>query len=208
MEQLYQNHLFPAVLDWVMRNKAFEALRSELLSGVGGRILEIGFGTGLSLEHFPPEVCKVEGLDIAPSLLKKAQERIAQSAIEVVEHHGTANHLPFEDHSFDTVVCSWTLCSVDDIDGTLREIKRVLKRSGVFRFIEHGAHPNPKVRGWQDKLNPWQVKLAGGCNLNRDFKQLLLEQGFGFEQLQCWEEAGLPAFLGYQYMGSARVLFE
>jgi len=208
MEQLYKEHLFPAMLDWVMRNKAFSPLRTELLQGVGGRVLELGFGTGLNLDYFPDSVGQLEGLDISPELFEKAEQRIRQSGINVTQHLGCASELPFEDHSFDTVVCSWTLCSVVDIDGAIREIKRVLKRSGVFRFIEHGAHPNPKVKAWQDRLDPLQVKLAGGCHLNRDFKALMLEQGFGFEQIQCWQQSGLGALLGYQYMGTARVLFE
>ncbi|OGH00997.1 MAG: hypothetical protein A2600_01015 [Candidatus Lambdaproteobacteria bacterium RIFOXYD1_FULL_56_27] len=207
MEDFYRQTLYPWLMDQVMGGEPFAGLRKELLAPAAGRILELGLGTGLNLGCYPQGTTKIESLDPSKELHQRALPRIRTCGMEVEHHFGSASAMPFADLSFDYILSSWTLCSVSDLYGALREIKRVLKKGGIFRFIEHGAHPNPKIKAWQDRLNPLHHKLSGGCNLNRDFHEALMEQGFLFEKLECWQLESSPAILGYQYFGTARRLF-
>jgi len=156
-----------------MAGEMFQEWRAQTLVGAKGEVLEIGFGSGLNLPHYPAEVSRITAADPNPGMGKLAQKRIKASAIPVEHHIISGEKLPFEDNSFDTVVSTWTLCSIPKVEQALGELRRVLKPGGQFLFIEHGLNPNPKVQRWQNRLNPLQKTVADGCNLNRNMRALI-----------------------------------
>lgn len=202
----YHHYIFPRVLDLAMSSKVWRKPRTRTLGPATGRILEIGFGTGRNLPHYPPAVRRIEAIDPDLDLDRFSQPRIAASAIDVDFHHLDAEHLPFEDQSFDTVVSTLTLCSIPDAAHALREIRRVLKPDGRFLFLEHGRAPDPMVARLQERLTPVWRPIAGGCCLDRPMRSLIEAAGLRFDAVQSYYLRGLPRFVGYMTEGMARRL--
>jgi ubiquinone/menaquinone biosynthesis C-methylase UbiE len=182
---------------------AVAAYRKEALAEAREAILEIGFGTGLNLPYYPAHVQKISTVDVNNGMNKLAQRNIARSSIIVDYNVLDARRLPFTDASFDTVVSTWTLCSIKNIDEALDEIYRVMKPRGRFIFIEQGLSDNPKVQRWQNRLTPVQKIIADGCHLNRNIEELLKDAGFRFERLKKEYAPGVPRIAGYLYHGVA-----
>ena len=157
---LYSRHIFPRLCDWSMRNPRMDRLRRETLAEVEGEILEIGFGTGLNLEHYPEHVRHLTAIDPGEGMARIARRRIERSHIDVDLRVQTAEELPFEDGRFDCVVSTWTLCSIQDARRAVTEISRVLKPGGRFLFLEHGLSEEPGVQRWQRRLTPLQKRIA------------------------------------------------
>jgi len=199
----YHHFIFPRVLDLVMSSRRLHEPRDRTLAPARGRILEIGFGTGRNLRHYPPTVKRIEAIDADPDLDRLSMPRIARAAIEVDFHHLDAAHLPFEEARFDTVVSTFTLCSIPDVVHALGEIRRVLKPGGQFLFLEHGRAPDPAVARWQDRLNPAWMPLAGGCHLNRPMRALVEDAGLVLGPLQDYYLKRAPRFVGYMTEGVA-----
>jgi ubiquinone/menaquinone biosynthesis C-methylase UbiE len=199
----YHHFIFPRVLDLVMSSRRLHELRDRTLAPARGRILEIGFGTGRNLHHYPPTVKRIEAIDPDLDLDRLSMPRIARAAIEVDFHHLDAAHLPFEEARFDTVVSTFTLCSIPDVVHALGEIRRVLKPGGQFLFLEHGRAPDSAVARWQDRLNPAWMPLAGGCHLNRPMRALVEEAGLVLGPLQNYYLKRAPRFVGYMTEGVA-----
>ena len=199
----YANKIIPLFYDRSMDKPHIREARKKILKDVSGKVLEIGFGTGLNLPFYPPSVTKIMMIDKNPGMNKKAQERISASSIEVESKVLDGENLPFADNTFDSVVSTYTLCSMKNIEQSLREIIRVLKREGKFFFQEHGLAEDPKVQKWQNRLNPLQKFLADGCNLNRNFRDLLAEAGFQFVEYQNYYMEKDPKTHGYIYEGIA-----
>jgi ubiquinone/menaquinone biosynthesis C-methylase UbiE len=199
----YSNVLFPRLLDKIMSTGQMHKARHALLSNVEGTVFEIGFGTGLNLQHYPETVSKITTADINPGMNKRAMERIAESPITVDHNVINGESLPFEDESFDTVVCTWTLCSIKDVDAALQQVRRILKPDGKFLFVEHGLADDPKVRKWQHRLNPLQQRIGDGCNLNRNMKELIQDNHFSFSELETFYMPKSPRFAGFMYQGMA-----
>ncbi len=177
--------------------------RKNILKNVSGEVLEIGFGTGLNLPHYPSTVTKLTIIDKNPGMNKQAQERISVSKIKVDNKVINGEELPFEDESFDSVVSTFTLCSIQDIDKSLKEIYRTLKPDGKFFFQEHGLADDPKIRKWQNRINPLQKVWADGCNLNRDIKFLIEKTGFNIIEFKNYFlEKGLKTHT-FMYEGIA-----
>ncbi len=199
----YADRILPRLVDLAMRQEAFLPYRRRLVGGARGRVLEIGIGSGLNLPLYGDAVVNVVGIDPSPRLLSKARQvqRIGGSAVELIE--GSAEALPLEDQSIDTVVSTWTLCSIPDVAAALREMRRVLKPSGQLLFVEHGRAPDRWVARWQDRLTPAWKRLAGGCHLNRPVPQLVENAGF---EIQCVEAGYMkgPKPMTFMYEGSAR----
>jgi SAM-dependent methyltransferase len=200
---LYHHCVFPYLLDWAMGNRVFDAPRRRTLARASGRILEIGFGTGRNLPHYPAGVERIEAIDPDVDLDRFSQPRIAASNIAVDFHHLDAEHLPFADASFDTVVCTLTLCSIPDASHALGEVRRVLKRGGRFLFLEHGLAPDAGVARWQRRLNPLQNRLGGGCNLDRDTVALVRGSGLQLGDARHYYLPRVPRFAGYMSEGQA-----
>jgi ubiquinone/menaquinone biosynthesis C-methylase UbiE len=192
------------VLDLAMSSRMLHQPRRRTLAHARGRILEIGFGTGRNLPHYPPTVKCIEAIDPDPDLDRLSLPRIAHAAIGVDFHHLNAEHLPFESERFDTVVSTFTLCSIPDVVHALGEVRRVLKPGGRFLFLEHGRSPDARVASWQDRLNGAWMPLAGGCHLNRPMRELIERAGLQIGPAQNYYLKRAPRFVGYLTEGMAK----
>lgn len=199
---LYSQIIFPRLLDWVMAGPVYAQYRRALLANVQGEVLEIGFGTGLNLPHYPKHIHKLTTIDPNPGMATLAQQRIRDAGITVDYQVLSGEALPMADSSFDSVVSTWTLCSIPKIDQALREIYRVLKPGGRFFFIEHGLSNEPNIQVWQHRLTPLQKILAEGCHLNRDIKRLV-GQSFSTLSLEEFYLEDFPKIGTYTYKGVA-----
>ena len=202
---MYATYIFPRLMDWVLRGERFQTERRLLLTPVHGVVLEIGFGTGLNLPHYPTTVTALHTVDPAPLLPDRVAVRVAQASFPVHIQHVSAERLPYDAASFDYAVSTFTLCTIPDPARALRDIRRVLKPDGHFLFLEHGRSDDPLIARWQDRLNPLQHVLACGCNLNRRIDRLILDAGLRLEQLDRYCLPGVPRIGGEMYRGTARV---
>ena len=199
----YSRVVFPGIIDFVMTTGQMKKRRSQLLADVSGDIFEIGFGTGLNLPFYPEGVQEITTVDINPGMNRRAQKRIAESGITVHMNILSAESLPMDDETFDSVVCTWTLCSIENVEKALSEVRRILRPGGKFFFVEHGASPDPKVRRLQDRLNSFWGIIGDGCNLNRNAEELIQDQHFEITSLDKGYMEKSPRFAGYMYQGVA-----
>ncbi|MEX0703063.1 MAG: class I SAM-dependent methyltransferase [Planctomycetales bacterium] len=200
---LYSRFVFPRLCDFVLDRPFVAEHRRKLLANVGGEILEIGFGTGLNLPHYPPHVRRITVVDPSEGMLRRAWKRIGRCAIEVDERKISGEQLPFDDSAFDCVVSTFTLCSIDDVQRAIREIHRVLKSGGRFLFLEHGLSPEPIVRKWQLRLNRLERLLADGCRLDRDMRAIVAGQPFESIEIENFYLEKTPRTHGYMFRGTA-----
>jgi len=198
---LYSEYIMPWLLDRVMSKPVFARLRQDVLSNVQWNILEIGIGTGLNVCFYPEDVKKISSVDNNPFLHRLALKRSIGSGITIDHYCVSAESLPFEDASFDSVVCTWTFCSIAYPLSALEEIYRVLKIWWKFIFLEHGLSRDLKVAWWQNLLTPCWKCVSGGCHLDRDIKKML--SGFSFELTQYKEfgVAGMTPLASWMYQG-------
>ncbi len=198
----YSNLVIPYCIDFAMSGSTLESYRQNLLENVSGEILEIGFGTGLNLPHYPENVDKITTIDPNPGMKRLARSRIAQSQITVDYKVLNGESLPMPDASFDSVVCTWTLCSIPLVNQAISEVHRLLKPGGYFFFIEHGLSPDVQIQVWQNRLTPVQKILADGCHLNRKISDLIAQQ-FNNVNIEQFYAPKLPKVIGYMYQGTA-----
>ena len=189
--RLYQKHIFPHLLNQVMQTPSLMDLRRELLLGVSGEVLEIGFGTGINLAFYQ-NIDTVYALEPNAAVFQLAQERI-DAAPFLVEHiAASAEQLPFADEQLQHVVSTWTLCSIADLAQSLREIYRVLQPGGTLHVVEHVLNRQSlNIQRLQHLLTPIQKKVADGCHLNRDIEVALLETGFELGEVLYIDVAGI-----------------
>lgn len=199
----YSNHVFPRLMDLCTGTDKFQEQREQALAFVSGNVLEIGFGTGLNLPHYPKTVTWLTALDPANLLPKIVAQRSAELSFPVEVLHRSAEKLPFEDGRFDCAVSTWTLCTIPDAGAALREVQRVLKPGGKFVFLEHGRSDDEKIAKWQDWLNPIQRIIACGCNLNRPIDALIQQAGLRLALLERFRMPGIPRIAGEIYRGVA-----
>jgi ubiquinone/menaquinone biosynthesis C-methylase UbiE len=198
----YSDHILPHVINLAMRNRELHPYRERVLSQAHGRVLEIGIGSGLNLPLYGPRVDTILGLDPAARLLRMAQDAANRSKIPVTLITGSAQAMPVDSGSIDTLVTTWTLCSIPDAGAALQEMRRVLTPSGQLLFVEHGSAPEEGVRKWQDRLTPVWKKVGGGCHLNRPIRALIESAGFKMIRLDAGYARG-PRPLAYFYEGCA-----
>ena len=198
----YSNFVIPYCIDLAMSGSNLQTYRQQLLADVSGEILEIGFGTGLNLPHYPEKVNKITTVEPNPGMQKLARSRIKQSQITVDYKILNGENLPLADSSFDSVVCTWTLCSIPQVDQALAEVSRLLRAGGKFLFIEHGLSPEARVQVWQNRLTPIQKIIADGCHLNRKIDELVT-QHFDHVTIKEFYAPKLPKEIGYMYQGMA-----
>ena len=199
---LYSNLILPYCIDFSMSGDNLQEYRQQLLADVSGEILEIGFGTGLNLPHYPKNVVRITTIEPNPGMQRLARSRIKQSRITVDYKILNSENLPLADESFDSVVCTWTLCSIKQPDRAIAEVHRLLKPGGKFLFIEHGLSRDASVRFWQNTLTPIQKVIADGCHLNRQIDRLV-RQKFDSVTLEQFYDSKLPSAIGYMYRGIA-----
>lgn len=199
---LYNERILPYLLDLSMGDAILGRYRRAALADVSGEVLEIGFGTGLNLPYYPDPVRQLVTVDPSPGVHRLAQKRIAASSITVDHHMLSGEALPMGDRTFDSVVSTFTLCTIPQIEKALAEIYRVLKPGGHFFFVEHGLSPEPGIQTWQNRLTPIQKRIAGGCHFNRNIGQLI-EQQFDQVQIEAAYAEKVPKVAGYFYTGVA-----
>jgi ubiquinone/menaquinone biosynthesis C-methylase UbiE len=200
----YDDHVLPRLLDFSMGSREMAVERERCLAEVRGTVLEIGFGSGHNLRHYPASVEKVVGVDPSGQSAKLAKKRIAQAPFPVELVELPAERLAARDASFDSVVSTFSLCTIPDPVGALRQMRRVLRPGGRFFFLEHGRSDDPKVRRWQDRLNGFQNRWVGGCNINREIDRLVVEAGFEIESIDRYYGLMGPKPFTYLYRGIAR----
>ncbi|WP_411287493.1 class I SAM-dependent methyltransferase [Phenylobacterium sp.] len=205
MASLYDRYILPKLLNCACSSPPMMKQRAKIVPKAEGRVLELGIGMGLNLGFYDPgKVTSVIGVDPAPELRAAAQAAPRPPGLEVQVVDGTAEALPFEDASFDTVVCTFTLCSVHTPAEALAEAKRVLKPSGRLLFCEHGAAPDADVARWQRRIEPVWKRIAGGCHLTRPVASAIQAGGFTLESLATMYVPRTPRFAGWNEWGSAR----
>ncbi|MER3493963.1 MAG: SAM-dependent methyltransferase [Mastigocladus sp. ERB_26_2] len=198
----YSQKILPYLIDWSLSDPSLAKYRQEVLANVEGEVLEIGFGSGVNLSYYPEHIHKIITVDVNPGIHALAQKRIQASSITVDHHILSGENLPMADHTFNSVVSTWTLCSIENVEQALKEIYRVLKPGGRFFFIEHGLSNEPNVQVWQNRLTPLQKIIAGGCHLNRNIRQIL-ENQFDTVSLEEFYAEKTPKIMGYLYKGIA-----
>ncbi len=199
---LYERLILPPLLDMWMRQPEIEEYRGELIPAARGRVLEVGVGSGLNFPHYGADVTTVVGLDPSMRLLSMARRRADQAGAPVELMQGSATAIPLGDDSVDTLVMTWTLCSIPDPLAALREMRRVLKLGGALLFVEHGLSPEPAVARWKHWLTPVWRHIAGGCHLDRKVDDLLRDAGFEIAELKTAYADG-PRPMTYMYQGRA-----
>ena len=200
----YENRLLPRILNVTMNTKAVTQERKRCLENVKGTVLEVGFGTGLNLPHYPSTVTKVVGVDPSETSAGIARKRVAASSFPVEIVGVSAERIPVADDSFDSIVSTFTLCTIPDVANALLEMRRALRPGGRLHFVEHGRDEDLKVQRWQNRLNSIQHSVCGGCNLNRHISGLIAQAGFEIEAIENGYLKGVPKFSGFLYRGVAK----
>jgi ubiquinone/menaquinone biosynthesis C-methylase UbiE len=201
---LYDKYILPSFLNCACGSKPINYQRQKVVPLAGGIILEVGIGSGLNIPFYDrAKVEKLIGLDPSPELNAMAQKMADQHDLEVEFLLSGAENIPLPDDHVDTVLVTYTMCTIPDALSANKEMLRVLKPGGRMIFCEHGLAPDAKVSKWQSRIDPFWGKIAGGCHLNRDIPELIRSSGF---QIQTMDEMYLPStpkFAGYNYWGIA-----
>jgi ubiquinone/menaquinone biosynthesis C-methylase UbiE len=199
----YSDFLLPKLCDLAMRNKHLLPYREPVIGAAEGRVVEIGVGSGLNLPFYRSTASEILALEPAPRLIAMARREVPRAKVPVTFIEGSAEAIPLEDHCADTVVTTWTICTIPQAALALSEMRRVLKPGGRLLFVEHGLSPDAGVRKWQDFLTPAWRRLAGGCHLNRPIRSLIEGAGFRMVRLETGYVPG-PKPMTFLYEGSAR----
>jgi SAM-dependent methyltransferase len=201
---LYAKHILPRLIDIAMRNKDTARLRAEWIPKARGKVLEVGIGSGLNLPFYSSEVDVIYGVDPSPELQAMARDRAVDTSLPVEFLTQSADQpIPLDAGSVDTVVMTWTMCSLPDPSGSFEEVRRLLNPHGGLIFLEHGRAPDSGVAAWQDRLTPLWKRIGGGCHLNRRIDSIIRQAGFRIGELRTGYLPG-PRPMSYTYQGIAR----
>jgi ubiquinone/menaquinone biosynthesis C-methylase UbiE len=201
----YERRILPWLLDAAMSAKPITYQRKKVVPLAQGRVLEIGMGAGQNLAFYDPaKVQHVWGLEPSAEMRERAMRRAKGINFSLEFLDLKAEEIPLADKSADTVLVTYTLCTIPEVVKALKGMRRVLKPGGRLIFCEHGKAPDANVRKWQDRITPvWKV-IGGGCHVGRAIPELIREGGFEIEKMETMYLPGTPRFAGYNYWGSAK----
>ncbi|MDX0457107.1 methyltransferase domain-containing protein [Sinorhizobium medicae] len=199
---IYSDVILPKLCDLSMRNVRLHPYRKRVVGAADGRVLEIGSGSGLNLPFYRRDVREILALEPDPALLAMAR-RVPHTEIPVNFMEASAEAILLDDNSIDTVVTTWTLCTIPGAAAALTEMRRVLRPRGKLLFVEHGLSPDRGVRWWQDRLTPIWGRISGGCHLNRPIRSIIENGGFRIDRIETGYMQG-PKPMTFMYEGSAR----
>lgn len=200
---IYDEQLLPRIINVACGLKSLQPHRQRVCEGLHGRVLEVGFGSGLNIPFYPEGVTAVAAVEPADTGWKLAGKRRAATTVPVERTGLDGQSLPLPDDSCDVALSTFTLCTIPDVAAALAEIRRVLKPGGTFHFLEHGLAPDESVRRWQHRLEPIQRRIAGGCHLTRPIADLVNGAGFTITDLDVFYEKGAPKPVGAASLGVA-----
>ena len=204
MINLYDKYILPHLLNCSCNTKPFIVQRKKVIPLATGKVLEVGIGSGLNLPFYQKDSIKeIWGLDPSKELLLMAKKKAKAENMDVQFLNATAESIQLDDNFFDTVVVTYTMCTISNLNQALSEIKRVMKTDGRLIFCEHGASPEPGVFVWQNRLNKVWSKISGGCNINKDIPSIIESSGLVVSQLETMYLPKTPKMLGYNYWGFA-----
>ena len=203
----WTEHVVPRVTDVALRSRELGESRGRACAGLHGRVLELGFGSGLNLPHLPREVTAVDAVEPSDLAWRMSERRRSAADVPVTRVALDGQSVAADDASYDTALCTFTLCTIPQALAALAEVRRLVRPGGSFHFLEHGLSDDPRTRTWQHRLDPWEQRLVGGCHLTRDPAELVQRAGL---TLGAVERGPLPGFRGpapltYGYLGSATV---
>jgi ubiquinone/menaquinone biosynthesis C-methylase UbiE len=201
--EIYRTYVLPRFINLAMQNKVAETERAKFVPLASGKVLEVGIGSGLNIPFYSQDIETLYGLDPSRELWHMARKRSARAPFPIEYIGLSGESVPMEDETVDTVVTTWTLCTIPDPIKALKEMRRVLKRDGLLIFVEHGQSSDNRVQVWQNRLNPLWNRVGGGCNLNRIIDTLISEAGFHITQIETGYIKGLKLF-SFLYKGLAR----
>lgn len=201
---LYEKYVLPRFINCACGMQPIMRQREKVVPLARGRVLEIGMGSGLNLAYYDKsKIEMVYGLEPADEMRELAEPRVRSAPFKVEFIDLPGENIPLPDKSVDTVVTTYTLCTIPDAAKALQGMRRVLRPDGLLLFCEHGAAPDAGVAKWQNRINPFWKPIGGGCNLNRPIPALLRDAGFRIESLEEMYLPGTPRFMGYNYWGTA-----
>ena len=200
---MYRDHVLPRVVNLCCSAKTADPLRQRVCAGLSGDVVEIGFGSGLNVPFYPPTVSRVAAIEPADLGWRLAAEKIAASRVTVERSGPDGQALPFDDHTFDCAVSTWTLCTIPDVEAALAEVRRVLRPGGTLHFVEHGLAPDDAVARWQHRIEPLQKRVFGGCHLTRHIPSLVEQSGFQIAELDVFYQESTPKVMGAYSLGAA-----
>ena len=199
---LYDKYILPKFLNCACGSKPINYQRQKVVPLAKGKVLDIGIGSGLNIPFYNSDkIDKVIGIDPSHELIELAKELANDSKASIELVIGSAESIPYPDNFFDTVLVTYTMCTIPNVAIANKEMWRVLKDDGRLIFCEHGLAPDKKISKWQNRIDPVWGKIAGGCHLNRDIQQLITDAGFSFESLDKMYIPSTPKFAGYNYWG-------
>lgn len=200
----YDRHILPAVLNLAMGAKPITYQRKKVVPRAEGRVLEIGFGAGHNLPFYDPKkVTHLWALEPSLEYRAKAEPRLKDFSIPLEFLDLPGEQIPLEDESADTILITYTMCTIPDVVAALKQMRRVLKTGGKMIFCEHGKAPDAGVEKWQHRIEPMWKKIAGGCHLARPIPELVTNTGFKIADMETMYLPGTPRFAGFNYWGTA-----
>jgi SAM-dependent methyltransferase len=202
---VYDEHVLPRIIHVACGVKPLRPLRERVCTGLHGRVVEVGFGSGLNIPYYPAEVSSVAAIEPADTGWKLAEKRLSGAEVSIERTGLDGQSLPLADGSCDSALSTFTLCTIPDVETALGEIRRVLKPGGMLHFLEHGLAPDESVRRWQHRLEPMQKRLFGGCHLTRPVADLLTNAGFTIKEIDVFYEKSAPKPWAAASLGVAAV---
>lgn len=200
---IYDEHVLPRIVNVACGVKPLRSLRERVCQGLSGQVVEVGFGSGLNIPYYPGTVERVAAIEPADTGWQLAGKRLSGAGVPIERTGLDGQSLPLTDHSCDTALSTFTLCTIPDVEAALGEIRRVLKPGGALHFLEHGLAPDESVRRWQHRLEPMQKRLFGGCHLTRPVADLLTKAGFTITEIDVFYEKSAPKPWGAASLGVA-----